>query len=436
MRYRVTNQKTTSHTGTRDQVAFTGHCLVGGCLLSPELIETSRSLFEPGMILNEVDRKIYQVMVDLIDAGNSVDVYTVYMALDGDVIQKCGGHPYLFKLCDEGALILKSDIREACGVLREYDKQVRVQRVSELIAKDPNNEELRQKLTDEISGFTSKRNSLPEIGEQIDSYLQEKDEIAAGTIKALRTGIPLFDSRSGGVRKKKLLTVAGRPGTGKSAMMIQMASNFVGDGLRILYASAEMGFNEIMDRIVAVRQRVNVSELQTSAVKHHMGAVTNVCSSLYGSSFHLDDRGRIDVERLRKDVRRLRPDVIFVDFIQLISDTTNEETRAAQVGFVANEIKQIAMEFELLAVVASQLNREVEKRVNKRPTMADMKESGAIEEASDIVMLLWPREEGPDGDDIVCIIDKNRTGPRGQFHLRFVKRIMRFEEAEDVSWDK
>jgi replicative DNA helicase len=261
--------------------------------------------------------------------------------------------------------------------------------------------------------------------------------MAGGKKLGLQTGIRDFDQVTGGLRGGQLTIIAGRPAMGKSALMLNMADNMARRGVPVVYFSLEMPANELAARVVLGRAETNTEIIRngflTASIKHRiMDAATQFASE----PLYVDDRGGLtllDIRgRARLAVRRWGVKCIFVDYLQLVSHS-GAQSRENEVGFVSRGLKAMSMELGVPVVAAAQVNRQAENRSDNRPKLSDLRESGSIEQDSDIVCLIHRpayyavQDEEPEVQDAELIVAKHRAGRTGTLNLTWRPSLTRFE---------
>ena len=254
---------------------------------------------------------------------------------------------------------------------------------------------------------SSRAMSLTECGGE---YMDIIDKRALGVKESMTTGFPSMDSVVGFTRKA-LVVIGARTSKGKSALLLKLAYLFSKRGLKVLFVSAEMTRTEFMDRLTAIKTGIELWRLRKDGGKERMSDVTAAVTELARLPIHIEEGGKFTMSRIAAAVETVRPDVVVVDYIQRFSLPNKQESRAAFFSDIANGLKSLAMEKNILVMAASQLNRELEHRIVKTPSLADLKESGGIEEAADVVILIHAADSGEFGVRMVdLIVAKNRNG--------------------------
>lgn len=256
-------------------------------------------------------------------------------------------------------------------------------------------------------------------------------------VTGVGTGFIDLDDMTGGFQGSQLIILAARPSMGKTALALNVIDHVsVTLGQPVLFFSLEMGQMELAERMLAARGRVEGHKLRTG---HHLGTlemskIGEAFEVLRAAPVFIDDTPSRTILQITANARRLRLrnqiGLIIIDYIQLIEQDDSRESRQEHIAKVSRRLKTLARELTVPVIALSQLNRGVETREDRRPRMADLRESGAIEQDADIVLLLH-RPEYYDPNDspgqAELIIAKNRSGATGNVKLTFLRDIMRFE---------
>jgi replicative DNA helicase len=260
----------------------------------------------------------------------------------------------------------------------------------------------------------------------------------------ISTGYPSLDTALTGLRDGDLIVVAGRPAMGKTGFGISLVDKVAANGVSSLVFSLEMSATALIDRLVSAHSRVDSLRIQDGNLATvDWKRITSATAELADTSIVLDDRGGLSIAQIRSAARQWRarvakgkPALILVDYIGLVTTTERHSTREQVVAEISRSLKALAKELRCPVIALSQLNRGVESRENKRPTLADLRESGAVEQDADAVLFLYRdsyyHPDSADKDLVEIIIAKQRCGPTGKVSLKFVPDQVRFEELSPV----
>jgi replicative DNA helicase len=282
------------------------------------------------------------------------------------------------------------------------------------------------------------------ISLSIPPLMDKLSEIHAGTRKTfgIPTGFYKLDECLGGLIESNLITIAARPSIGKSALMLSIAYK-MGASVPVGIFSIEMSQEELLIRLMSMESGISSEHIKSGKCSSSQFADLNrAVTAIHKKNIFIDDSASLSLLDVKAKTKRLITEhgvrVIFIDFLQKMS-TTKEENRNLAIGKLTGGLKALSKEFNIPIVILSQLNREVESRSSKRPELSDLRDSGEIEQDSDIVVFIHrPEKYGKatfdNGDSCTglaeIIIDKHRNGRTGFFNLRFDAVRTRFENLE------
>lgn len=263
----------------------------------------------------------------------------------------------------------------------------------------------------------------------------------ATQFQAVFTGFTNFDNIVKGFKPGELILIAGRPSMGKTAIALNMALNMaIKYGLGVGIVSLEMGNDALTDRFFSILSGVDIQRIQTGRMSEdEYRSVVKMASVLYDANLHVSDRAVETPASLRSlalnFVRKHDIKVLVIDYLQLLDPNVSRENKTVEVGEISKSLKAIAREFKITVIALSQLNRGVEGRVEKRPNMSDLRDSGSLEQDADMVVMIYrpeyySRDATAEQDVGVTelIVSKNRNGPLGTARLRFSSHLTRFED--------
>ena len=283
------------------------------------------------------------------------------------------------------------------------------------------------------SGFLPLKDQLGPLIDRIDLLHQHK-----GQLPGLTTGFAELDRMTAGLQKGDLIVIAGRPSMGKTTFAINIAENaaFGPKKAKVGIFSMEMSREQLAFRMISSLGSVDQSRLRVgNFADEDWSRINGAISQMKDAPIFIDDTGALTPTDVRARARRLKRehglDLIVLDYLQLMQVTGTKENRATEISEISRSLKALAKELALPIIALSQLNRSVEQRTDKRPVMSDLRESGAIEQDADVIMMIY-REEVYDKNttrkgiaDI--IITKQRNGEIGEIQLTFLGKFTRFE---------
>jgi replicative DNA helicase len=285
------------------------------------------------------------------------------------------------------------------------------------------------KIINDLSATDSKCKNLTD---DLIKYAEIIESRRHGKNDKLQTGYYTVDKLTGGLGDGDMLVIGARTSRGKSAACINIANHFLTNEYPILYVSSEMTYVQIMDRITSLRSFISLGKLRWQLSDDEFAKVTETLKTIHGRSMIVFEGGFLNIQKIKNLIERHKPKAVFVDYIQGFIPPPKTFNRAAYYSEIAYTLKGIAMQYKISVIAASQFSRQIEY-IEREPTLADFKESGGIEEAADICILLHPKKKESEIDGIRkydWIIAKDRNGPCGRIPFIFHERFTRFSEME------
>lgn len=414
--------------------------VIGGLLLDSSAFDRVGDVLTAADFFRFEHRELWAVIAELAMACKPADPVTVHGMLEArGIAAKVGGLEYLAELTANSmgahnlrayAEIVKEKAFARAVIAAAMDAETTAWRA------DLKPAELLDRISTTFSALERQRiskapRSLAEVAiQRADHYAAlEQGEATTGW----PTGIPkLDDLLNGGLAPGRLYIVAARPSVGKSSFSQALAQHMAANGLPALFLSQEMSVNELADRGVASAGRVSYTALLSGKMGHEdWSRAADGLERLARTDLMVDDQPALRLSDIRAKARQVKGlKVLVVDYLQLCGTDLVRENRNTQIEELSRGLKALAKQLDIAVIALSQLNRDVEKRANRRPTLADLRDSGAIEQDADTVIFLWPVKDLSDGRKLVgCGIDKNRAGRCGQFGLDFDGDIQRWGES-------
>ncbi len=426
--------------------------LLGALLLDNGAFDRIADLLAVEDFYRDDHRRIYRHIVKLIDRTQPADVVTVADSIEtSEDKDRTGGPAYLVSLAQSTPSALH--IRRYAELVRERSVQRRLAQVATEIAESaltPTGKEVGQ-LLDEAEarimevgekgsrgtqGFEQIQPVLARVVERIDFLYRQENK---SDVTGLSTGFYDLDKLTAGLQEGELVIVAGRPSMGKTAFALNIAENVaVGHGIPVAIFSMEMAASQLASRLLGSIARVDQTKMRTGNLgDEEWSHLSTAMAKLHEAPIFIDETGGLNALELRTRARRIHRQcgklgLIVVDYIQLMSATSEGENRATEVSEITRSLKSLAKELKAPVVALSQLNRALESRTEKRPMMSDLRESGAIEQDADVILFVYRDEvyspEKPEAKGRAeIIIGKQRNGPIGKVDLTFLGQFTRFE---------
>ena len=434
------NRKRTPYNNEAEQA-----CL-GSIIIDNEYIDEAMQKLRIDDFYFENNRHIYQAIIEIHDKANPVDLVTLSNALnDKKLLDKVGGAEYLNDLADivpsaanfsyyaqivfEKSLLRKliSSTNQVLTNTYEGDKSIaEIMDNAERIIFDVTQRRITQdfiKISDVLSGTIK----------TIEKLFEKRDYITG-----VPTGIIKLDELTSGFQNSELIIIAARPTMGKSSLAINIAEHVaIEEKKPVAIFSLEMTSQQITIRLLGSQARVDISSLRSGFLHDSDWApIVNASSLLHDAPIYVDDTPSLSLMELRAKARRIvsrhKIELVIIDYLQLISLNVRKENRQQEISEITRSLKALARELKIPIVALSQLRRL--QNVNDRPTLSDLRESGAIEQDADVVILIHHKkkeneEEGEEKDealDYELLLEKQRNGPTGLVNVRFLKSFTKF----------
>ncbi len=386
--------------------------------------------------------KIYEAIIDLYDKREPIDLVTVTDKLkQSESLDIVGGSAYLTTLVntvptsahiEHYARIIKEHairrglISEATKLVEtSYDESIPV---TELLEKA-------EQGIFSLSQASLKRDFVP-LKDLLTVSFDRLDELqkSSGKLRGVPTGFKDLDNKLAGMQESNLIIFAARPGQGKTSFVLNVAEYVsVKAGLPVGIFSLEMSQEELVDRIIVSKSEIDAWKLKTGKLDDtDFDRISSAYGELAEAPLFIDDTPGLSLAEIRTKARRLQMEhglkLLIVDYLQLIHGR-NLENRVQEVSEISQGLKNLARELKIPILCVSQLSRAVESRGSRRPQLADLRESGAIEQDADVVMFIY-REDPENMQDTTLDIQKHRNGPTGEMKLMFIPEKVKFYGME------
>lgn len=444
-------------------------CVLGCLLQDPnEGIGFCVERFKDASVFYDLRHQaIFKTLLDMWESKEAIDELTVGQRLrDKQQLDALGGYAYLSSLINavpsaanlayyadivREKFVLRRLIQTCTSIVgRAYEEQDEVDRLMDEVERDV----LR------ISEDRVEPSSVP-IKElvaravtRIEEYFQRR-----GALTGLETGFPDFDKMTSGLHGGDMIVIAARPSVGKTSLAMNIAAHVAVDLKQpVCIFSLEMTAESLVMRMLCSESRVNLRSIREGFMSERdFPKLLTATGKLSGAPLFIDDSAALSILQLRARARRMWQQhgikLFIIDYLQLLHSTARraEQNRQQEIADISSGLKALAKELAVPVIVLSQLNREVERDRSRKPRLSDLRESGAIEQDSDLVGLLYKADPnnpakaaaGDDDDDgaalegdavpVNLLVAKQRNGPTGDVRLTFFRSYTRFESASKVS---
>ena len=422
--------------------------ILGGILLDNQALNNVLEVLVANDFYSESHRRIFTAIIELSDKNEPTDLITLtnilknkkqldgvggaaYLASLVDNVPSAANVAYYAKIVKEKA-ILRQLIGTATGILKNsYDSGMDVDDVldeAEHSIFDISENKIRP-------SFYLLKNIIKDTFKTIENLYEKKN-----LITGVPTGFARLDDLTSGLQKSELIIVAGRPSMGKTAFALNLARHAAVEmGLPVAVFSLEMSKEQLALRMLAADAKVDSQRLRRGLVgETDWPKLTTAAGRLSEAPIFIDDTPAITVLEMKAKARRLKSEngleMVVLDYLQLMRAGGRRDSREQEISEISRSLKALAKELNVPVIALSQLNRKVEDRTNRRPQMADLRESGAIEQDADVIAFIYrdevynKSEDNPEKGIAEIIIGKQRNGPVGTVKLAFLEQYTSFEQ--------
>ena len=418
--------------------------VLASALLDHTAVEKMINLLNVDDFYYEANKEIFESIKDVNMQNIPVDVLTVSEELKKrEKLDYVGGFEYLARLTEN--IITSKNVEAYCNIIKEKSTLRKLISASnEIIEKGYKENEEVQKIIElaetRIFAISQNRgiNSFHEIKDVLLEVFNQLEERAMnkGSLTGITTGYEDLDRMTAGLQRSDLILLAARPSMGKTALALNIAINAVKTGVSVALFSLEMSKEQYVQRIISMESMVESNKLRSGNLDDEdWNRLLAVMSVISNYKIHVDDTASITLFEMMSKCRRLKIekglDLIIVDYLQLMSGSGKNDNRQQEISNISRGLKAMARELNCPVVALSQLSRAPELRTDHRPIMSDLRESGAIEQDADVVMMLYRdeyynKEESEKKGITEVIITKQRNGPVGTVELAWISQYTKF----------
>ena len=449
--------------------------ILGSILENNELFDEITDEINEGHFHDAIHQKIYKIISNLISKGLLANPITIKNFFNSNQeLTEIGGLEYLLKLTKVSTT--KNQIKHYSKLLSDLYIRRQLIKISEETLEDSKNKELEISGTNILENTERKLFEIAERGEFQRSFVTFKDalketiDMATAAYKndqgivGVPSGLTDLDDRLGGLHKQDLIIIAGRPSMGKTALATNIAFNAAENIQKkdkktsVAFFSLEMSSEQLSTRILSEQSRIKSNDIRRGKINQEdFEKFIEASKNLENLPLHIDDTPAITISALSNRARRLKRkqglDLIVIDYIQLMkSSGYRNEGRVLEIAEITQGLKALAKELDVPVLALSQLSRQVEQREDKKPQLADLRESGSIEQDADVVMFVfreqyylekqepklgtaehveWQEKMNQVHNQAEIIIGKQRHGPTGLIKLEFESAFTKFKDASN-----
>ncbi|MGA2192211.1 MAG: replicative DNA helicase [Nitrospirota bacterium] len=435
--------------------------VLGAILLVNTAIDRAIEMLTPDDFYKEAHRRIFLAMIALSEAGEAIDPITLPEILrKREEIEKVGGVSYVSSLVNvvpnaaninyhakivREKAVLRNLINSATNIVTKGYEDT--QDVDEFL--DDAERTIFEIAEKKIKpSFFRMKDIIKDTFEMVE-HLYDRKEMITG----VPTGFKDLDELTAGLQPADLIIVAGRPSMGKTALCLNIATNCaVKNNLTVAIFSLEMSKEQLVLRMLSSEARIDSKKVRTGHLEQSdWNSLTTAAGELSEAPIFIDDSSGLNVLEMRAKSRRLKREhglgLIIIDYLQLMRGYGKAESRQQEISDISRSLKGLAKELNCPVIALSQLNRAIEQRTDRKPLLADLRESGAIEQDADVIMFIYREEfynrcECPKEGPCMCgrrgkatvSVGKQRNGPAGiDVNLTFISKYSRFEDWTERS---
>ena len=415
--------------------------VLGAMLINPNAITVVADTLSADDFYRDTHRLIYRAVLTLYDKGEEVDVVTLGAQLEREgVLERAGGREFVHTLAE--FVPAAANAAHYAGIVREQSvlrALIRVgNEIAELGYQHPGDtptllDRCEQKVfaiqqSRRVAEFQHIKDVLVSNFEHLDLIMERE-----GGLSGVGTGFKELDDLTGGLQPANLIVLAARPGVGKTSLALNIAQHVAIKGQApVAIFSLEMSAQELGERLMCSMASVSSHKLRTGSLRNDdYSNLVQAAGQLEKADIFIDDTAGLNMFERRAKARRLKTKIdlslIIVDYLQLMAGDGRADNRQQEVANISRSMKQLARELSVPLIAVSQLNRSPEARADREPQLADLRESGAIEQDADMVMFIYEDPSDPEAKGVVKLkIAKNRNGPTDLVRMSFNKDYTRF----------
>ncbi len=422
--------------------------VLGGLMLAPESWDRIADRLVEDDFYRRDHRLIFRAIGELSHKGMPYDAVTLGDWFEAqDLTELVGGSSYVIELANAtpsaANIVAYADIVREKSVLRQLIDAGTEIAGDAFQPEGRGSQELLESAEQKVfhiaeagargrKGFVPVRKAVQDAFQILHQRYENKDAVTG-----IATGFTDLDGMTAGLQPSDLIIVAARPAMGKTALALNIAETAALRGKKaVAVFSMEMSASQLAFRLISSLGRINQQHLRTGDLaEEEWPRVTSAISMLTEAKIFIDDTPALSPGDLRARARRLKREhdlgLIVIDYLQLMQVPGNKENRATEISEISRGLKALAKELDIPVIALSQLNRSLEQRTDKRPLMADLRESGAIEQDADVILFIYRDEyynpESPEKGTAEIIVGKQRNGPTGVVKLAFLGQYTKFE---------
>lgn len=425
--------------------------VIGSIFIDNEAFIKISDFLYPDDFYVEKHKLIFESIIELFNKHENIDMLTVSNNLKSKkLLDIIGGKNYIAEITQN--VITSSHVFEYANIIKNKSTLRKIIKSGMKITglgyeEDKDINEILEESEKALFNITQStiKNRFVHIKDILNLRYEEfaklHDSDNKDVFQGIPTGFKYFDERTGGLKTGEFIVLAARPSMGKTSLVLNMAENIsIKSKKTVGIVSLEMTKEQLVDRMFTSLLGVDSWKLHKGELEDNdFSRLGEIMDDLSQAKIFIDDAGSVTVNEIKSKARRLQMehgiDILIIDYLQLMTgSTTNMNNRVQEISEISRSLKALARELSIPIIALSQLSRAVENRPSKIPQLSDLRESGAIEQDADIVIMMYRDDYYDEDSDRKGITDiyirKNRNGPTGKIELFFKKEQMKFKDIE------
>ena len=418
--------------------------IIGSIIKNNDTFDRANQLIKPVDFYDSRTQRIYKSIIYMFEKDIKVDEVSLLSQLKNEnILQEVGGEEFITEITLSPFYTPNIDL---------YAKIVKEKALLRSLIEASNDiMELSYRQKDEVSTVlevaeskifdisqSTQNEGLVKVGNTLDETVQMINELSLsdGNITGVPTGLDTIDNKLSGLQNAQLILLAARPAMGKTALGLTMARNAAKEGKSVAFFSLEMSTMQLNYRLISMVSLINLEQIISGRIlDDEWELLFHAVKEIKDKDIYVDETPGITLSEMRSKLRRLKAesglDLVVIDYLQLMQADSQKENRQNEIASISRGLKSLSKELNCPILSLAQLSREADKRADHKPILSDLRESGAIEQDADVVMLLY-REDYYDEEDnpnmAKVIVAKHRNGSTGTLDLFFNKPTTTFRD--------
>ncbi|WP_311491437.1 replicative DNA helicase [uncultured Anaerococcus sp.] len=416
-----------------------------GCILAKnETFDSANQIIKPVDFYDSRTQRIYKSIVLMFEKDIKVDYVSLVSQLSSEnILQEVGGEEFITEITLSS--FYTPNIETYCKTVKEKSL------LRSLIGASEDIIDSSYKQTDDVSDILaiaenrifeisqdSHNQGLVRVADTMDDTLRQINELtlADGKITGVATGLDVVDNKLSGLQNSQLILLAARPAMGKTALGLTMAWNAAKVGKSVAFFSLEMSTYQLNQRLLSMVSLVSLESIINGSIRDDdWTLLIDATKKIVKTDLYVDETPGIRLSEMKSKLKRLKAerglDLVVIDYLQLMQADGRQENRQNEIASISRGLKSLSKELNCPILSLAQLSREADKRADHRPILSDLRESGAIEQDADVVMLLYREDyydEEVEPNQAKVIFAKHRNGATGTVDLFFNKQCTTFTD--------